>query len=320
MRLIFFTIAFLFCDCKRDNKPKADVPSISIDHLLQKKAKYCELGAAHGDSKAWTISSCDSLEYAALWGTACGEIPIEGFMSVTEPGKWFRTTAQDCFVDGKDNGSDSTISRDMFRGLYHYFLQHEKIDLVRDTIGYGEDHNWIMGEAKDTETLVSKCLLSPGMINELYNTETYLEPQFGGKLDDEKQEEFSIENTGFRAHLDVLGIVYRGRLHGAITDSELKTLEHQAARQPENAVYQFALYLYKPTHDLGLALQILQSEQYFPSDRLPTTADRCVDYLFSHDKNDPDWLPCPEKNETLPGVDLVWAISILDGTLEKKAR
>lgn len=309
MLYILHIILFLFISCAdRDNKVEYE-PNKLPESLVEKKKFYCDAGRLHGESVAWNIHACDSLLHASLWGFSCGTIPIDSFMA--EPGKWHRKTTLDCLANGE---SKTTISKDMFRGLFFYLLKHRRLDLVNQTIDYGKKNNWVMGEGEsesDPET-IARVVLSPGLISELFDLQSILK---GTKL--MASTESLGFNTGFRAHLDVLGILFRGQIYGGITDAEVDTLKKQSDRQPENTLFQFARHLYETNHNIEGAIALLENEKYFPLDRLPTSADRCVGNLFEHDKKDSDWLPCPDKNETHSGADFVFAVSLLDGTLSE---
>lgn len=307
---IFLTFG---CSClKRKHKPDP-TPGIVTDEIIVKKVKYCEYGRLYGDESQWNIATCDSLLFASLWGTACGEIPIENFMD--ENGKWYRTTTKDCFPGpGAYGGSATSISKDMFRGLFFYLHQYRNIDLINKTINYGKVHSWIMGDGKDEIEIAGRCLMTPSMINELYDLQTKVEafPLFAESSDGDQ---IGIM-TGYQGHLQVLGVLMRGRLYDGINDIEKEILKSQASRQPDNVLFQFAYKLYEPRHDISRAMAILEDEARFPSDRLPSTTEYCTDYLFQHDKKESDWLPCArDQPEVHSGTDYVFAVSVLDGSI-----
>ena len=249
-----------------------------------------------------------------MWGVSCGKIPISDFLD--ESGKWHRDTEHKCFVkDAPNNGSKTSISKDMFRGLFHYLLKHKELDLVNKTIDYGKAHDWVMGEGQDMSDpdVISRVVLTQNLINELYDMQSALEI-----VRIEESEDVIGQNTGFRARLDVLAVLFRGVLYGAINDKELELLKFQADRQPDNSAFQFAYRLYNKEHSTENAIKVLNNEQYFPKDHLPTSAERCVADLFEHDQKKGDWDPCPKEAAQHSGSDFVWAVSILDGTLSPK--
>lgn len=310
LRLLVVTLLLTSCSYfKRDNKPEESATS---EALRVKKEFYCNEGKRILAERGFMDDRCDSLLFTSLWSSACGPIDISSYEG--EPGKWYRNPARDCFINGVPNGSASTISRDMFLGLFHHLWSTKDSQNVKEIVEYGQANNWIMGEAKDNETLISRCLMTPQLIS--------IAKDMNGALSRLTQPEQNSDdavgvNTGFRAHLDVLRVLLSGRVRGAISDVELKTLKDQAERQPQNALYVAAYDKYAGG---SKAIGLLLDEKHFPGDRLPTSADHCQNYLYSRDQDDgngqenPDWLPCPEENKEHDGTDFVFAAwVILDG-------
>ena len=282
---------------KRDNKP------VEMNHSAEvaaKKAFYCEQGKRIYAERGFFDDRCDSLLFTSLWSVACGPLDLSSYEG--EPGKWYRNPARDCFVDGQPNGSASTISRDMFLGLFHHIWSTKDKANMSEIVAYGQNHNWIMGEAKDQETLLSRCLMTPQLISIAKDMSGAL---LGLTQSEQGSDDAVGVNTGFRAHLDVLRVLLSGRVRGAISDSELSTLKAQAERQPNNALYVAAYEKYAGgtrAHDL------LLDQKHFPGDRLPNTSDHCINYLHSRDESDSDWQPCAEAPlKEHDGTDFVFA-------------
>jgi hypothetical protein len=310
--------ASLFSCQKRKHEHQEHNHHEAIERLKVKKALYCELGRSRGESLDWNISTCDSSLHAALWAVACGDIPYEKFMS--DDGRLHRTTTHDCYPGpGVYGGSKTTVSKDMYRGAFLYWLFYNRLDLVNRTIAYGEKNSWVMGDGVNEVEIASRTVLSPEMISQIFDLQTFLE---GGAPEQTEEQRISTlpVKTGYPAHLDVLNVLFDGKLYGALTDSEYKTLEAQSDRQPDNSLFNFAYHRYNHSHPVERTIAVLENEQYFPSERLPTSSDRCQEYLFMHDQNEKDWSPCPEKEHTHVGTDFVFAVSILDGTFDKALR
>lgn len=314
LRIATLAVALSFGCEKRTKKTEIHEHHDDIKKLKEKKKLYCELGKAHGESTQWNIHSCDSLLFASLWSVACEEeIPLENFFD--EAGKAYRTTTKDCFISPEStaNGSKTSISKDMYRGAFYAMLYHRRLDLVQRTISYGSANNWIMGEGVDSIEVASRCVMSPTMISQLYDIETYLQGDTPIN-DHEKETETELTGkVGFRAHLEVLGIPFENRLYGGVTESDVEILKEHALRQPDNSLYAFAAHSFDHTQSIDQAISVLMNETYFPSDRLPKASDRCAEYLFQHEKEDIDWLPCD--GGTHSGTDLVLSVALLDGTL-----
>lgn len=307
----------VFSCAKREHKEQIHEHSLISPELKNKKALYCKLGREYGEAKNWNISTCDSLLVASLWAVACGEVPLEKFHDM-ETGQAFRTTTHDCFPGpGEYGGSATDISKDMYRGAFLAWLFYGRLDLVNKTIQYGSANSWVMGSGKDEFEIASRCVLSPEMISEVYDLQDFLE----GGSPSPNQEQKLVEQIqiGYKAHLQIINVLFDGKLYKGITDGELSILKGQSERQPDNAIFNFSYHRYAHEHPLDNAVSILMNTQYFPNDRLPSSSDRCSDYIFSHDKADHDWLPCPDKKpgEVFSGTEFVFAVSILDGTFDQ---
>ena len=302
MRSIYaIFILLLLSSCsyfKRDNKP-ADANH--SEALNNKKAFYCEQGRRLYAERGFFDDRCDSLLFTSLWGVACGPLDLSSWEDTEKPGKWHRNPQRDCFINGAPNGSASSISRDMLLGAFHALFSAKDLINIAEIVDYGEANDWIMGEAKDSETLISRCLLTPQLISLAKDMERALSGSAPLKQDD-SADAVGV-NTGFRAHLDVLRILLSGRVRGAVSDSELTTLKAQAERQPNNALYVAA---YEKYAGGSRAVDLLLAEKHFPNGRLPNTSDHCINYLHSRDESDSDWQPCAELKEH-DGTDFVFA-------------
>lgn len=305
-----FTLLLTSCSYfQRDNKP---VDSSTSEALAAKKAFYCEQGKRLYAERGFFDDRCDSLLFTSLWSVACGPLDLSSYEG--DPGKWYRNPERDCFINGAPNGSASTISRDMFLGLFHHIWSTKDKANMSEIVAYGQEHNWIMGEAKDNETLLSRCLLTPQLITVLKEMDSKLGGQAGHPFRSENEDNSDDAlpvNTGFRAHLDVLRILLNGRVYGAITDAEKSLLKSQAERQPSNALYVAA---YEKYNGGTKAHGLLLDKAHFPGDRLPTNAEHCQNYLFSRDQESDDWKPCAEAREH-DGTDFVFAAWVALGGL-----
>ena len=304
---LLLCILTLFTSCKRDNKSQPPLAE-KINAVTDKQALYCELSRPKYEKDLYVHSQCDGLLFTSLRGIGCGDVDVSVFQ---ELGRWYRDPSHDCFIaDRAENGSDSSISKDMLVGVFNYLWWAKDSKAVDDTIKYGEAHDWVMGDAETDADLISKCLLSPGLINILYDMQDELD---GGNLSSTRSTTDVIgRNTGFRAHLDVLHILLSGSLYSGLADSELETLKDQADREPYNALFQASYHTFSDGNQ-DVAADLLLNEQYFPSDRLPTSDHRCEEYLFQRDKDDSDWAPCPDQGKIHSGTDLIFAASVLNG-------
>lgn len=303
MKHLLLISLLAFSACKRDNEP---VESTTSEALANKKAFYCAEGKRVLSERGFMDDKCDSLLFTSLWAVACEpSFSVQEWEDPEFPGKWHRNPQRDCYLNGAPNGAASSISRDMMLGLWHLLWSKQDKDNIRDLIAYGEKNNWVMGEAKDLETLISRATLSPQLISLLYAME-------GGAALTQQSDDAIGVNTGFRAHLDVLRILLNSRVRGAISDFELGTLKAQADRQPHNALFVGAYEKFKGG---SKAIDLLLSEKHFPKDKLPNNHEQhCINYLFSRDEESEDWVPCKDEPfKEHDGTDFVFAAWVIGG-------
>lgn len=301
MKIIALVIALSLTACKRDNEP---VESTTSEALANKKAFYCAEGKRVLSERGFMDDKCDSLLFTSLWAVACEpSFSVQEWEDPEFPGKWHRNPQRDCYLNGAPNGAASSISRDMMLGLWHLLWSKQDKENIRDLISYGEKNNWVMGEAKDLETLISRATLSPQLISLLYAMEGSAE------LTQQSDDAIGV-NTGFRAHLDVLRILLNSLVRGAISDLELRLLKAQAERQPHNALFVGAYEKFKGG---SKAIDLLLSEKHFPKDKLPNNHEQhCINYLFSRDEESEDWIPCKDEPfKEHDGTDFVFASFVI---------
>ena len=80
-------------------------------------------------------------------------------------------------------------------------------------------------------------------------------------------------------------------------------------RNPDNALFAVAYHKIKDG-DYSEPTATLLNERYFPADRLPTSKDRCTEYLWQRE-NDDDWESCKDK-ETHSGTDFLFATHLIE--------
>lgn len=306
MRLLLTIFLLTSCATQQNEAHFEKSPN---DKIREKALLYCQ------KSPKKMQGGCDGLLFASLHSVGCGTGDIYAYESVAEPGKWFRSPTHDCFVPDKvgEQESDSTISKDMYQGIALWAVHKKDKNLLGRTIDYGKSRNWVVGEAKDEITLASKCYLSPSLQSLLKDAYQFAS---GASLGVPNDDVNVGVNTGFRAHLDVLNIIVKGKIAGSISNYDLTILKEQAKRQPDNALYQAAKARYDDG-DYSKAQELLLNSTIFPDDALPNNHENyCTDYLYQRDKDDSDWKPCT--NETFQyhdGTDFIFASSIVSGLL-----
>jgi hypothetical protein len=253
------------------------------------------------------VEGCDGLLFTSLLHAGGIDVDYSQAESTTEPGRWYRSVEKDCFSSGR---SASTISRDMLIGLAVALWEAEDLAATERLIEYTDDNRGILGEAEDQETLLSRAFMSP-TLEAIYHE---LRFRLGGENSARRGyiPDFSLELTGFQAHLQALGILLRGTFYNGVFDKDYDVLKSLQERQPRNALFQY-LYQGYSNSDGDLVADILLDESLFPTDRLPTSADRCEAYLWQRDQASEDWEPCPEKEEIHPAVDFFIVSNLLLG-------
>jgi hypothetical protein len=309
MRLLLLTFLMLTSCATQSNE--AHFEKDANAKIADKRALYCELSEAKFKERGWAVGECDGLLFTALRGIGCGN-DVAAFESTVEPGRWYRSPRHDyCFVPDKvgEQGGDSTISKDMYVGLSAILAHTGDREAASRTVEYGDAKNWIVGEARDAITVASKCFIVPQLQNVFRKIAAM---QTLAPSDDDA---LGV-STGFRAHLDVLAILVRGKLYGSISNLDLAILKEQVKRQPRNALYQAAKARYDDG-DYNPALEILSDETLFPEKSLPNNHQNyCSDYLFQRDEDDSDWKPCPQNDfSSHDGTDFIFASSIVSGLL-----
>lgn len=300
--LAFFAMLTISCG----EKKKVADPSPSNEELLAALAPkydlYEEFLEEKRDINGFVhTESCDALLFSALAGT--GRLNLTAEVARDEVGAWHRRPLDypACYPDL----SQSTISKDMFLGLFFYIWHKERRDLAEQIFDYGEANGWNMGEGDETRTR-----LSPG----LQATLAEIIARLGGE--DKKTYRafpviFTDINRGFAAHLDVLHILLRGELFGFVTSENLNIVKSHLSRNDRNGFY---AYVYHKFTD-GIQTQAISSlmdETLFPADRLPTTADRKEEYLWQREP-EKDWEPEAGEPREHPGADFYFLASQLFG-------
>jgi hypothetical protein len=302
-------LAFLFFSCaSHDDKDSTDS---RLDKIREKKSFYLELIQRQVDDKGWIPDTkCDGLLFNSLYSISGGNPKIEDARS---NGLWYRFHTHDCY---SRNESASSISRDMFWGLFLYIWINKRRDLIEQIINYGEQHknsvgSWVMGEGDKFRTDIR-----PNMQATAYEIRYRLGGASHGKRWAPRP---YLPVRDFEAHLQVIELFLRGKLTGGLNAYEMHALERNHDREKKNALFQAVWHNFHDGNQTR-AIEILLDEKLFPSDRLPQSEDRCSWYLWERDymrggKVNPDWLPCDSKFVTHSPVDFLFAASIVLGDI-----
>lgn len=294
MRLLCITLLLFSCASKV--KAPDPVPLEPSEALHEVRILYLDRARGVQDEFGFIESDhCDSLLFTSLVfiGGLSGEIT-----AAREDGKWYRRPSKDCFVTGE---SASDISRDQIIGLLWYVYYFRRLDVAQALMEYMIKNDYIIGRGPLSRTLMTPSIL--GTLNDMIvamGGDAYAVPS--GYV-------WSDKARGFEAHLQVLHILLIGEIHGEIDTTMLERLEEHYERVPENALFSFAYHKYTDG-DQSETVNALLIEVYFPRDRLPSSLDRCEEWLYQREPG-ADWEPCDE-GRTHSGGELLFLTALLE--------
>lgn len=279
MQYFFIFLLFFSCAKRENKKPIVIEPKIAAKAELYKSLYK---GWAHG-------GGCDSLGFTALCKLAggCSDAVIAD--AEGEPGRWYRNPGKRCFDDGQ---SKSDISKDMLMMLFPYLYATGNQQNLKEIYNYGKANGWVMGRG-----LLSRTVMTPPMI-------FTLQRMIGFNPSEIPNSSKEIAKAGYEKHLDAIDLLLKGMIGDGLNDTQYEEIRKYADDNPRNALF-VALYRKYKDGNQQQAIDILLDESLFPSDRLPTSADRCEEYLWQRD-NGTDWQPC-DQNKTHDGVDFLMA-------------
>jgi hypothetical protein len=120
-----------------------------------------------------------------------------------------------------------------------------------------------------------------------------------------KSETPVIKKAGFEKHLDAVALLTKAMVGDGLNLVEYEEIRKYSQESPRNALFS-ALYNKHRDGNQQQAIDILLDGSLFPSDRLPTSKERCEEYLWQRDNDPKDWGPC-DANRTHDGVDFLFA-------------
>lgn len=278
LAIMIFCLMALACQKKTSNDPKLINPQIK-----EKAELYKSL------SRGWSHDKCDSLGFTALAKIAGGAQDADIYQAEGEPGRWYRSPEHDCYDLGQ---SKSDISKDMFTMLFPYlYLKSDKQNL-QEIYDYGKANGWIMGRG-----YISRTLMTPAMIwtlQKMLNLNYQVNPNSSEKT----------VKAGFEKHLDAISLFTKALIGGGLDPIQYEQIRKYSEENQKNALF-VALYRKYRDGNQAQAIEILLDESLFPSDRLPTSADRCEEYLWQRDDG-ADWQPC-DQGKVHDGTDFLFA-------------
>lgn len=302
----FLFLALILLGCGRDHSAKSN-EGFDFTAISAKRDTYLELIKTQQDSEGFLHSDkCDSTLFTGLSGA--GGMTVDLTKARASDGQWYRRplSLPECLKSG---GSASTISRDMLLGVVIWGNMTGRLDVLQDLIEYGVDHTWIMGESDGTPDGISRIVVTPPLIATLadcvykmsdgadnHSVMRTINPQaWVDGLDD------------YQLHLQMLHMVLRGRCTGSLEAGAINKLKNSYAQFPSNPLVQY-VYARFVSQDFTQIGQTLMDERLWPSDRLPTSAERCDPWL---QERDPPYDACPEEGKTHTGGDFLFVSKLV---------
>ena len=290
-----FLLIGLLTSCghgKKDSVPTRN----PIDAIIEKSEHYMSKIAEVQDAYGFIHSdTCDSVLFSGLINVAGAKVDLLAARD-DKTGQWFRTPYKDCYSNfGASNGaarqSRSTISRDMFAGIFYSLYRSGNLVELERIRKYGQDHDWIMGQGT-----LDRVYMTPNLVETLYGL---LGKKYSGPpylwLDPGKDHQ---------RHVVALNIILRGESVGSIPKEALSLLKGFLAAEPNNALFSYGVHRYTDG-DQSTAIGVLLNEELFPSD-MP--AMRCRRWLWEREES--SWSNCDHK-ELSTGGDLIFLSHLL---------
>lgn len=304
---------FLFTGCTTPVKKPVKPDGLSL--AVKKRDFYL----SKYEVKNGVVGGCDGLLFSSLYALGgSSAVSIPQFAEIFgNPGgqpfddgwnddkdatgiKWHRSPARDCYP----KASGSECSRDMLLGVTQWGYYTGQPGIIEKTLRYLAKNDWICGAGDEYATFIPPSLRA-FMVSMVDKSEfkKYAALPF-----------IWPELYGYQAHLQVIQIIALAHKQGFVSDHAFKIVATYAAREPRNALFQFAYHLFFDG-DFSDAIKPLLDESLFPSDRLPSKKDRCEEYLWQRDQGDKGWKPCKGK-EDHSGVDLVFVVFLIERFLK----
>lgn len=242
--------------------------------------------------RGWILTDkCDSLLFSCLQAVALEEqFDIDAaFFN----GLWHRRPA-------KYGKCSSTISRDMFLGLFAYCLHFGRLDILDKLWKSAWSRGWKMGI--ETKKWNNRVYMTPTMMVLLYQLRRYLRTGSINWVLDQIPVPRAT-SPGYVSHLSMLQIYLNLRMRGKLVTHERSQLTKMLKHSSQNPLIHALL-----GNKLN-ALVLL--DKYWPKDRLPTTREWSEEWRTQRHDQDTGLLPAPGKKHTHTGGDLLFVRHVL---------
>jgi hypothetical protein len=255
---IMIAIIFLSLGCtgNKEKKHSNDLGDLQFFYDLTYDGVLNELEPDTG----WVSNTdCDSLLFSGL---ACSlGMPVRIDMAEYAPGEIHRRPYNSCYTrENGDQGSKSTISRDMLTGYMACLIQTKDLDALKRLANYGEDHGWIMGEPSH---MVSRVFLGANLTGLLGRSVFVLSEGQSDRVYRRTPTDYLPVYEDFERHVQVQGILLQERISGEITGQMFERLQEHAYADVNNPLFVAALG--KFNGDQKYTINLLLSQTPCPS-------------------------------------------------------
>lgn len=226
-----------------------------------------------------SAEDCDGLLWAGI-ARAAGINSVLFNRAEQASGRLSRRPKAPCFADGKDLGSDSTISKDMVLGYLYASWRSGDLGAMQRLAAYGESHYWVLGEPFPARA--DKVLLTGNQIGLLGRI---IENLSGGQvLKPYRNIEpiYSMVKKDYEQHLMALFILLNGEVRGWISSYEKHFLKYLRNSDRANPLFAAAYALYDDG-DFNSVISGLGSATYTPSYARGSDNYKLVAWLFTAD-------------------------------------
>ncbi len=251
-----------------------------LEHRYQEK--LAELNAKADQETGWpSATDCDGTLWAGLAAAAGAGVQLQ--LAEHAPGEIHRRPATPCWTDaGGDQGSASTVSRDMMTGYLWGIWARRDLAAAQRLADYGDAHTWIMGEPASD---LSRVAMGTNLTGLLCRMVDKLSAGGDSRKCKNIPEAYFPVSGDYELHIQVLDILLQGEVNGGlklldIDGMMLDRLKEAVAENPNDALFQAALGVY--TGDFTASTNLLNSDSYV-SPTYVRGADnyRLVDWVFA---------------------------------------
>ena len=157
MKLLLFTILIISCGHNKSHD------SYRFPEIEKKASLYCELSRQDYQQKRYVVEECDGAGFTSLYSLGCRENNVDLSVFQNESGEMVRNPNKDCYPSRSKAGfsKDHVLMR-----LVAAVGQGDKVWPAK-FLDYAKSQGGFFCDAIDNTTKVSRCFLSPFLIEYL---------------------------------------------------------------------------------------------------------------------------------------------------------